>query len=175
MILKYEEMLDRIHSATNGIIGRICIGFLSSAENELIYDFLLHFASLYPQIKIEYKFIEIQDLNQQLNNMTIDIAFSNSVVNEGLEDVKIKTVSSDHLCIILPADHPLAKKETICISDLSNENIISFSKENNLWTFNHHQQLFKNHNAVYISSTEAANTDTALFLCFNQQGNSYYS
>ena len=170
IVLKYEEMLDRIHSATNGVIGRLSIGFLNFAVSDFLSEFIIYFSNLYPQINLEYHAAEINELNQQLNQNIIDIAFSTNVLSEGLKDIKTKFVKKDHLCALFPANNILSQKNELHIEDLVSEKLITFSKENNPWTYTYLEQIFANHKLEFKPSIEAVNVGTAVFYVSTGRG-----
>lgn len=160
---KYEDMIEHLHSATNGVSGRLSIGFLHFAVKDFLSQFTLYFSNLYPKIRIEFYADEIHALIDKIETNELDICFTTSNFNTDSTIYRKVPILQDKLCILLPINHSLCDKDKIYISDLSSQPIVEFSKTNNPWTYAHHQNIFKSHNAEYNIAIEAPNIYTALF------------
>ena len=169
-ISRYEETIERIKSATNGVIGTLSIGFLHNAVKLFLSSFITHFMELYPQIRLEYFASEMPELISNLDHDIIDIGFTLDIFKANPYFYKTKNIFKDHLCVLLPLNHPLCKKDKLSIKDLSGEPLITYSKESNPWTDAFNQKLFAYHETEYNVCIEAPNFYSALFYVTTNRG-----
>lgn len=69
-----NEALDKVQQSTSSTSGLITIGCLSSIEDLAFESFFIHFAELFPAIKIRFILLTRREIWDQLENNQIDLA-----------------------------------------------------------------------------------------------------
>lgn len=134
IIAKSEEAIRRAHLAAAGSIGTLRIGFTGSMEQDKdkLPAFIKQFRFNHPSINISLLRCNITPLNQSLDQGNLDVAFTFSYGLEGMVGIKWEICpfhpKSHPMCIVLPIDHPLAHRDTICISEVAREPFVIMSR-----------------------------------------------
>jgi DNA-binding transcriptional LysR family regulator len=114
-----ERMIERIGKGT---VGRLNLGFVPSASNEVLPPLLHRFRAEFPAVELFLQEMKPDEIVQRLLNTRIDIGFFYlPFVEEALEFVPI---SREALVVALPEAHPLAEHDTIDLPLLANEPFI---------------------------------------------------
>ncbi len=122
-----NQAIDMTKQAERGKIGRLSIGFNSSASNTVLPNILSDFRSAFPNIKLENMICSTaNNLINELNQCKIDVILIHwsSQYYESQEDVKIMTLKEEPLIVVLPQHHPLASEPTISLEALHKERFI---------------------------------------------------
>ncbi|MDJ0510134.1 MAG: LysR family transcriptional regulator [Crocosphaera sp.] len=112
--------------AERGEIGRLSIGFNSSASNTVLPNILSNFRQEFPNIKLENMRCSTADnLINDVKKQAIDVILIHwSEVYESQEDLEIMTLKEEPLIVVLPQDHPLASETEISLQALHQEQFI---------------------------------------------------
>lgn len=166
----YETALKKVSDTAHGTIGYLKIGFMSSAVEPFLRDFVLKFRKEQPSIQLDFEAMDLDELLRDLNNNRIDIGFATHVSNDETSPFNIKPILKDKLCIAVSYENPLSEKNELHIKELSNEPVICLSKNENPVTYRFHEDLFNRHNAKLNITRFVPNVDTALFFTSLNQG-----
>lgn len=104
--------------------GTIPLAFLHSLGTHFIPDLLSKFRQQYPLVKFKLYQNATNTLMDQLASGEIDLCFSAPIVTR--ERVEWAPLFTEELFVAVPTGHPLAGQQTIDLSQIANEPIITF-------------------------------------------------
>lgn len=116
---KIKIFVESIRNLDSGVVRIGCI-----TPNVAVKWFpyiLKEFERQFPNIRYELTSGSVRDLQRNLRHETIDFAF---VPKKAAQDFAFIPLMKDEMVVLLPKGHWLAKKETIDIQDLKDENIL---------------------------------------------------
>lgn len=124
---KIKIFAESIRNLDSGVVRIGCIT-PSIAMKRFPY-ILKEFERQFPNIRYEVISGPVCDLQRDLRHKTIDFAF---VPKKAAQDFAFIPLMKDEMVVLMPKGHWLAKKETVDIQDLKDENIIMPSENRNL-------------------------------------------
>ena len=101
---------------------------LSVSNCMFFKGWLQQFVIQNPKIRLQQKMLSEGQMLDALLDEEIDLALGE--FDTDVPGIIRKTIIEDEYVVLIPHDHPLAKKETIYFEDLKNENIASFPSNN---------------------------------------------
>ena len=107
-----------------GETGELCIGFTMVAAWSLLPRLLGQYRQRFPQVAVKLEEIVPRDLEQALTSGRVDIGISFPAASGSR--LHYRRLQDEPLCVVLPAGHPLAACATLDITQLANEDFISF-------------------------------------------------
>ncbi|MGK7885224.1 MAG: LysR family transcriptional regulator [Crocosphaera sp.] len=122
-----SQAIDMARQAERGKIGRLSIGFNSSASNTVLPNILSDFRKEFPNIKLENMICSTaNNLINELQKCTVDVILIHwsSQYYESQEDLEIMTLKEEPLIVVLPQHHPLASESKISLKALHTERFI---------------------------------------------------
>ena len=160
---KYNHALKLVAEAAQTTTGQIMIGILGAAVQPFLSDFIPVFSSEHPTVKLSFQCENLDELTRLLNEDAIDICFVTHVDSSFFSGLQSETILNDRLMVAVHPSHPLAKKDSVSLKDLSGLPAITFPQNTNPITRDFHKQLFKRANSKYNVVFEAPNMETAFF------------
>lgn len=122
-ILSLYAAAEKAISKQVGLIkGSLTIGAGSNIGNYILPSVITEFRSSHPKIKIYLIVGNTKRVIELLNSGNINVGFVEGDVS--LQKMIVKKLISDELTLIVPPDHPWAKKKEISISELVKEPFI---------------------------------------------------
>ena len=170
IVQNYEKALKHISDTAHGTTGYLKIGFMSSAVEPFLRDFVLSFKKEQPSIQLDFEAMDLDVLLRDVTNNRLDIAFATHVSNSPSSPFHVKPILKDKLCVAVSMENKYAQKEEIHISDLDDVPLMCLSKEENPVTFKFHEDIFRRHNANLNICRFVPNMDTAFFFVSLNQG-----
>lgn len=164
IVSRYQHVVNKIQQVSAAMEGRINFGFLSSTLYSALPDFVTSFNSKYPHSSLSVICDTVDNLTAMVLDGSLDcavVAFINSSLSPILND---ETVMWDHLIAAIHPDHPLAKRKSLQIRELSGVPITGFSEETNPFAVDYYKRLFKENNMELNLIETARNIETILFL-----------
>ncbi len=119
-----DVIKNHIELLKKGTVGQIKIGYLGSVMHSFMPVAISELKKKYPSIDTILLEISSEEQIKNLKNGNIDIGIIRNSYNQGY--IKTTPFYSESFSIILSNSHPLAKSDTISLSDLENEPFISF-------------------------------------------------
>ncbi|MFP3153875.1 LysR family transcriptional regulator [Lachnospiraceae bacterium ZAX-1] len=126
-----EKLLAQYHHAINvaqeskaGICGTIKLGFLGTALIDLLPKIVNRFQKQYPAIKLDLKDYTYSLLTEALIHENVDIALIPDRELDKVPQFARKHLFSDSMCAVAHKNHPLMKRTSISITELSQEPFI---------------------------------------------------
>jgi len=123
----FKDLESAIHHAQlleKGIEGHLRLGFIGSAMQNVIPDFLLKIRKEYPNIQYDLKEMDNQEQINQLLSQDIDIGFVR--LDQVPIGLRMKPVFEDTFSLVLPKDHPIDENNFKNLSQLKEEAFVLF-------------------------------------------------
>ncbi len=120
------QMIERARRASKGEVGRLTIGFVSGLAFGGLPEIVRRFRELYPKISVELRELTAQEQEAHLRGGQIDIGLMLLPVRDPSLDSK--ALWQQPLMAALPAEHLLARKRKLKISDLAGEPFVFFPR-----------------------------------------------
>jgi DNA-binding transcriptional LysR family regulator len=111
--------------AHRGDTGRLSVGFSGSASYELLPRLLREYRERYPQVEIEPhgEMLSARQL-EAVEQGRLDVGFVRGTAFA--PGITTRTVWSEPLVALLPAEHPLAARELVQVSELEGSPFVSY-------------------------------------------------
>lgn len=129
IIAKANEAIKNVQLSTSGYIGFLKIGIIPEHEQAYLPKLLRNFRRDYPLIDLSIKEDNIENLNKQLEEGLLDVAFNMDFELDRYNNIKSKFLMRHPLYAILYKNHPLANKSKLTRASLKDESFI-FIKRN---------------------------------------------
>ena len=109
-------------------ISRIAIGSIPMMRAYRITDLLAEYQHGNKSAELDVTEGDPFQLLPKLREGEIDFAFlrDNGLPSEELEKVPY---TADHLCVVVPKDHPIARRKTVSVTDLQKESLLMIGKD----------------------------------------------
>jgi len=122
-----DRAVAEVHEFLDPEQGEIRIGFPHSLGIHLIPSVVAEFKRRYPNVKFRFKQGMFPSLIRDVISAEVDLAFI-SPFPEKHDQVEGEIMLTEELFAILPPNHPLAKEESIKLSQLKDDKFVLFSK-----------------------------------------------
>ena len=119
MYTQMEGALRMVRRVGHGEVGRLTLGFVPSAFNEILPPFLRAFQESFADVELLLREMNPDQLLQNLRSEKIDAAFAYLPVEN--DDLDCRPVSREPLVVALPEIHPLAGEAEIDMRKLADE------------------------------------------------------
>lgn len=112
------------HVAERGtaVSGRLVVGAIPTLGPYVLPAMMKTFTGEHPQVSIEVVELPTEELVQSLERGEIDVALAST--GKGGKAIHFEMVGREEMVLILPADHPLARKGPVRWSELQHENFL---------------------------------------------------
>lgn len=125
-ILKFsDEAIEAISAiSSKGILaGKITIGANESFSVVRLPLVLKQFTQKYPHVDISLKFGSVQDIHEQLQNNTVDVAFflTREVT---YPDLIVENLLTEPVVVVTSPDHPFRSHVSVNIGEFENQDLI---------------------------------------------------
>jgi DNA-binding transcriptional LysR family regulator len=119
ILAQTEEAVRMARRVGYGEVGRLTVGFVPSAFNEVLPPFLRRFREAFPDVELLLREMNPDQLVEGLRGNGIDVAFLYLPVED--DDLNSRPVASDSLVVALPERHPLAAETEMDVRALADE------------------------------------------------------
>ena len=109
----YAEMDNSVRELTGDISGVLILGASTTIAEYMLPVLLGDFKLKYPDITIRLKVANTDGIVSQVENNTIDLGVVEASVNN--KNLVVEKCRTDHLVLIVPPGHELAKEEVVPI------------------------------------------------------------
>ncbi|MGX2039126.1 LysR family transcriptional regulator [Methylocaldum sp. MU1018] len=148
-----EQLVEELKGTEGGRLGVS----VASTVHYFAIRLLADFCRRYPKVKVSFKVTNRKGLLQQLDDNEADIILMGQPPED--QDLAAEAFMDNPLVIIAPANHPLAGKKGISLSELSHETFIM--REQGSGTRNAVER-FLSEKGVQISASVEMNTNGAI-------------
>jgi DNA-binding transcriptional LysR family regulator len=118
VLAQAERALEAVRSAARGEHGELRVGFLSSVANFLMPPVVRAFSERHPGVTLRAEDLSVASLVAGLREGSLDAGLSRPPL---VDDLVSEVVLREPVAAALPADHPLARREALTLSDLAGE------------------------------------------------------
>ncbi len=167
----FKRLDDLIHHAkllNDGINGNLNLGFVGSAMQNIIPEFLLKFRNNHPNVLFSLNEMDNRKQVKALLNQEIDVGFVRiERVPKGLE---IKALHEDTFSLVLPKDHYITESNFESLAQLSDESFILFDSSYSESYYEKVMQIFDDAEFSPVASHSTVNASSIYRLVENNLG-----
>jgi len=124
IIDRSNDALRMARTASEGISGKLSIGYIRGYGQDGLADDIRAFHTAYPNIELSFVRDNMSSLLEMVEKGNLDVSFTVATNNPQFEDRNRKFLKSYPIMAVLPSAHPLSSCETLSLSDLRNEDFI---------------------------------------------------
>lgn len=106
-----------------GLLGRVRIGFVTSASYELLPKIIQVFRKKFPNVDLTLKQMTNEDLIRNLASENLDFILTRSSLD--LKELSFETLVNEEFVCAIHAHHKLAKNKSVHIKELKDESFIT--------------------------------------------------
>ncbi|TNC22929.1 LysR family transcriptional regulator [Amycolatopsis alkalitolerans] len=118
VIARAEQAVRQVQRAARGETGRLRLAFLASTANYLLPPIVRAFRERYPDVELSTEDVSIGGLVTGLRSGRYDAGFTRPPL---VDDLTSRTLLTERVCAVLPAGHPLARRDRLTLADLADE------------------------------------------------------
>jgi DNA-binding transcriptional LysR family regulator len=141
-----NEAAERARKAAHGQIGKLSIGFVSSAALEIVPEIVVAFRKKHPDVTLDLRNIRTTDQIEGLTNKTIDVGFVRMPLSHS--QLKTTVVHREPFVVIFPDGHPLSIRKRFQIAQLQNEHFVLYGRR---WASGFYDNIIQMCNAAGFS------------------------
>jgi DNA-binding transcriptional LysR family regulator len=119
LLQQLEESTTAAQKAARGELGRLVIGFVSTAGLVAVPKLIAAFRKRYPGPRIVLKELESEELYVALRNGIVDVGLQYGPWEEG--ELSVRLLEADHFVVALPHDHRFATADRVNLRDLADD------------------------------------------------------
>jgi DNA-binding transcriptional LysR family regulator len=121
-----ERAVTTARRAGRGEIGHLAIGFVPSADLDILPRVLRVWSTRFPAVEISLHPLPPSAQTEALRDGRIQIGFVRLPVEDG--GLIVETIQREPLLAVLPAGHRLARRATVRLSELRHDPIVMFPR-----------------------------------------------
>ncbi|MEU8638586.1 LysR family transcriptional regulator [Amycolatopsis sp. NPDC048633] len=118
VLARADDAVATLGRAVRGEIGRARLAFLTTTANYLLPPIVRAVRERFPDLAVTTAEASIAELVDGLREGRFDLAFTRPPLVDGLAS---RTLLTEEVCAVLPADHPLAARASLTLADLAGE------------------------------------------------------
>jgi DNA-binding transcriptional LysR family regulator len=122
-----EAATRKAQWAASGKLGRIRIGFISTAGHEIVPNLMRRFHKLYPEVEFSLRNVLTSEQVEKIQNGGLDVGFLRLPLGQ-IHGVEITTVHSEPLVAVVPLNHDLARAKEVRLQDLRGEKFVMYER-----------------------------------------------
>ena len=121
-----RQAVERVQTATTGEIGRLRIGFVSSAALEVVPGIVVAFKSQFPGVTLDLTYQRTSSQIKGLISESIDVGFVRLPLSH--DELTIRVIHREPFVVVLPNGHPLANEAQIRLLQVQNEKFVAYGR-----------------------------------------------
>jgi DNA-binding transcriptional LysR family regulator len=143
MLSDLELSAEMARTAAGKTVREIRIGTIYPATTGVLPAFLSRIGRKYPDIRLHVSNGSTSDIIRQLECGRINLGFIRPVENIG--SLRFLSIAHERYLLAVARDNPIAGLAEICISDLRDQKIIGFQRQNLSYTERYFAEKFEEH------------------------------
>lgn len=151
-VLSHAQLLEK------GFQGQLKLGYIGSAMQAVIPDFLLKTRMEFPKVRFDLKEMDNQSQLKAIENQEIDLGFVR--LDRVPRDFEMRPMFEDTFSLVLPKDHHINKNNFKDISQLKNDSFIMFDASYSTSYYEKVMQIFDQAGFVPIISHKTVQANT---------------
>jgi DNA-binding transcriptional LysR family regulator len=124
---QFEVASQKARWTAAGQLGRIRVGFISTAGHEIVPTLIRRFRKLYPSVDFSLRNILTNDQIAMIHNRTLDVGFLRLPI-ENIKGIDVTVVHREPLVVVLPPNHALATQKEIRLCKLNGERFLMYDR-----------------------------------------------
>lgn len=128
ILVHVDHARQLVQRAGTGEIGRLRIGFISSATQAFLPELIRGFTADYPDVQVSLAEMTVSEQHAALLAGQLDVALSRPLPSAAPKYLGTLEIYSDRLLAYLPSGHPLAQKPVLSLSDFSGCPMVLFKR-----------------------------------------------
>lgn len=128
ILARSREAIERARAMDNGPIGELRVGFIKGYERSNLSDMLFGFHTHNPNVKLSFMRDNVAELYDALKAEKIDVAIDLLYQEEKMGSLQWVRLRDYPLCAVVPANHPLARRDSICMEDLAGYSLVDIHR-----------------------------------------------
>lgn len=125
-LARAEQAVVRVQRSLRGEVGRLRIGFVSSAVLEIVPLIVVAFQKRYPQVDFELRNLQTSAQLEALAGQALDIGFVRLPVEHN--DLNFTLIHREPFVAVLPKDHPAARQRRFSLQSLKGERFVVYGR-----------------------------------------------
>lgn len=125
--VRLDQMVERVRLADQGKLGRLRVGFISTAAVDIVSPIVRRFRRTHPRVSLELCDGLTAALIEKLERKELDVAFFRMPYPPS-GTLRYVTIHEEPFRLFLPEGHPLAARRHISPGDLSGENFLMYAR-----------------------------------------------
>jgi DNA-binding transcriptional LysR family regulator len=125
-LLRARQAADRAQKAARGEIGRLRIGFVSSAALEIVPSIVVAFRKQYPEVTLDLMNLRTVSQVKKLISKNLDIGFLRLPLSN--EQLRATVIHREPFLLVLPKGHPRARDKQVHIAHLRDERFVAYGR-----------------------------------------------
>jgi DNA-binding transcriptional LysR family regulator len=121
-----QQAVERAQRAARGEVGRLRIGFVSSAALEIVPGVVIEFRRQYPEVALDLLNLQTVGQIEGLLDKTVDIGLLRLPLSNS--DLDITVIHREEFVVILDKAHRLARTKQLRIAELSGERFVAYGR-----------------------------------------------
>jgi len=117
-----DETESAMSEFLGSIKGRLTVGGSTIPGGYLLPKLIGDFCRTYPEVYVSLKVGDTSDILESISEGQIEAGIVGALSED--QQLEQKALAQDRLCIVVPADHPLARKKSIHLQALFDESFI---------------------------------------------------
>ncbi len=114
----YTEMEDAIKEMTGDVSGALTIGASTTIAEYMLPGLLRSYRDKHPNVNLRLKVSNTEGIVSMVENSMIDLGIVEAPVAN--KNLLVEVCRVDQLVVVVPPDHPIAKREAITMEELMN-------------------------------------------------------
>jgi DNA-binding transcriptional LysR family regulator len=128
VLARTEQATLRVRRAALGQVGTLRIGFISTAAAVIMPPLVKRFREAYPHVEVELRNVLTTDQLLQLQERKLDVGFLR-VPLPTPPQIKTRVVHREPFVLLLPANHPLAQKPNVKLTDCQGVDFVMYTRK----------------------------------------------
>jgi DNA-binding transcriptional LysR family regulator len=122
-----EQAMRRAKLAANGKLGRLRIGFISTAGREIVPEIVRQFRESNPEVEFSLRNILTAEQVQMLESGSLDVGFLRLPIG-GHSQLDVVTVHREPFVLVVPSSHKLAKRKRVRLRELAGQDFVMYER-----------------------------------------------
>ena len=123
---KVQDDLEQVRRLGRGEEGTLTVGFSGSVMFTNLPAAIESYRRRYPKVELRLRELHTSALIAALLDSTLDLAFLRD--GDPTEGIQLTPAMKERFVAILPGRHPLARKQSLRVADLTNEPFVLFPR-----------------------------------------------
>jgi DNA-binding transcriptional LysR family regulator len=122
-----QQGVRRARLAANGKLGRLRIGFISTAGREIVPGIVRQYRELNPEVEFSLRNVLTAEQVSMLETGALDVGFLRMPIGEH-PALDVVTVHRERFVLVVPSFHKLAKRKRVRLRELAGHDFVAYER-----------------------------------------------